>query len=342
MRNLFKILFIGIILLVLISYFTDHKIKKESSLKTDKQDESSSKNYARLAKELGVKYENDISFAIWVSAVTRSLKEQKRYQEVLELHEKVLGKEHPDLVASINDLANLYKIDGNFVEAESMFKKALDLIEKTFNNNHPFKATILKNYADLYNLQGRELEANSLFTKLLELKEKKLINKGIPQIEINRLNSIKVPIWKESDIKWDIQDSYTYEKYDTRNPPYYNNDPPFSYLIGKYESIIVFHKFRNFINIFVDPISLIKGAITKSLTNNKIVAEAKIRYYTTKIPNSNKYRQERELEEYHYDENGDLIFHCKSLIDPYSGFKIKEMEMIGKKEIDYYFLWPIN
>jgi len=93
--------------------------------------------------------------------------------------------------------------------------------------------------------------------------------------------------------------------------------------------------------MFVDPISAIKGARTRDL-QKKIVAEARLRYFSIKDPKSEYYIQGRELEEYHYNENGILIYYCKSIIDPDTGFKIKETEKIGEKERDYYFLWPIR
>ncbi|MBI5745961.1 MAG: tetratricopeptide repeat protein [Nitrospirae bacterium] len=63
---------------------------------------------------------------------------QGRYSEainyekkVLEIVEKAMGKEHPDVATSLNNLAALYKSTGRYSEAEPLFKRSLEIWEKT-------------------------------------------------------------------------------------------------------------------------------------------------------------------------------------------------------------------
>lgn len=101
-------------------------------------------------------------------------------------------------------------------------------------------------------------------------------------------------------------------------------------------NILFFYQFDDFQNQFVDPIQMVTGARTISLADGKLLAEAKVDYY---IKDGN--RQGRRLEEFHYDAYGKLIFYCKSVIDPDTGFKINEIDKIGKKEREYYSIWPV-
>ena len=58
------------------------------------------------------------------------------YQQTLELREKVLGKEHPDTLTSMNNLAVLSS-QGKYEEAEEMHRQALELREKVLGHEHP-------------------------------------------------------------------------------------------------------------------------------------------------------------------------------------------------------------
>jgi len=54
----------------------------------------------------------------------------------LQLSEKVLGKEHPDTLLSINNLAGLYYYQGHYDEAEPLYKEVLQLSEKVLGIGH--------------------------------------------------------------------------------------------------------------------------------------------------------------------------------------------------------------
>ena len=74
-------------------------------------------------------------------------KAEPLYKRALAIREKALGKDHPDVVYSLNDLgelfrtqdvvyslnnlAFLYKIQGKYAEAEPLYKRALAIMGKS-------------------------------------------------------------------------------------------------------------------------------------------------------------------------------------------------------------------
>ncbi|MEH2111484.1 tetratricopeptide repeat protein, partial [Nostoc sp.] len=62
---------------------------------------------------------------------------------------QLLGEEHPDVAASLNNLALLYNSQGRYSEAETLYIQALDLCERQLGRNHPNTVTVRENLADL-------------------------------------------------------------------------------------------------------------------------------------------------------------------------------------------------
>jgi tetratricopeptide (TPR) repeat protein len=73
------------------------------------------------------------------------------YLEAKSIREKVLGKEHPDYAASLNNLANLYRDKGDYDKAEPLYLEAKSIREKVLGKEHPDYATSMDNLAILYN-----------------------------------------------------------------------------------------------------------------------------------------------------------------------------------------------
>ncbi|WP_130758759.1 tetratricopeptide repeat protein, partial [Microcystis aeruginosa] len=81
----------------------------------------------------------------------------------LDLRKRLLGDNHPDVAASLNNLAGLYKSQGRYTEAEPLYREALDLRKRLLGDNHPDVAASLNNLAGLYKSQGRYTEAEPLY-----------------------------------------------------------------------------------------------------------------------------------------------------------------------------------
>jgi CHAT domain-containing protein/Tfp pilus assembly protein PilF len=92
----------------------------------------------------------------------------------LNLEEKSLGPNHPDLVASLINLASLYTEIGAYAKAEPLFQRALEIVEKTPDPDPAEFASLLNNYAYFHNQQANYEEAESLYQRALEIREKSL------------------------------------------------------------------------------------------------------------------------------------------------------------------------
>ncbi|MBH8563828.1 tetratricopeptide repeat protein [Nostoc sp. CENA67] len=96
------------------------------------------------------------------------------FEQCLEVTKKRLGKEHPVVANSLNNLALLYKSQGRYSEAESLNIQALALRRKVLPEEHPVVANSLNNLALLYKSQGRYSEAEPLYIQALALRRKVL------------------------------------------------------------------------------------------------------------------------------------------------------------------------
>src|SRR5271169_3657702 len=79
--------------------------------------------------------------------------------KALEMQEKALGPDHPDVATELNNLASLYQSENRHADAEPLYKKALATDEKALGPDHPDVATDLNNLAGLYESQSRYADA---------------------------------------------------------------------------------------------------------------------------------------------------------------------------------------
>ena len=68
----------------------------------------------------------------------------------LEGIESTLGKDHPDTLISVANLASLYLDQGRLEQSESLYLRALERRESTLGKDHPDTLTSVANLADLY------------------------------------------------------------------------------------------------------------------------------------------------------------------------------------------------
>jgi CHAT domain-containing protein/Tfp pilus assembly protein PilF len=94
--------------------------------------------------------------------------------EVLTLREKALGKDHPHVAKSLNELAVLYYTQGKYSVAEPLYQRSLAIFEKALGKDHPEVAASLNNLAELYRTQGKYSEAEPLLQRSLAISEKAL------------------------------------------------------------------------------------------------------------------------------------------------------------------------
>jgi len=94
-----------------------------------------------------------------------------------------LEKVNPDIVTSYNDLANLYKSQEKYNEAELLYKRSLKINETELGKDHLDVATSLNHLAMLYYSLGKYEEAEPLFQRCLDIREAEL---GKDHIDVGR------------------------------------------------------------------------------------------------------------------------------------------------------------
>jgi tetratricopeptide (TPR) repeat protein len=88
------------------------------------------------------------------------------------IREKVLGVEHPDVAASLNNLAELLRKQGKYIEAERLHQRALAIFEKSHGQVHPDVADSLDNFALVLSHNGKNADAEIHYRRALAIREK--------------------------------------------------------------------------------------------------------------------------------------------------------------------------
>jgi tetratricopeptide (TPR) repeat protein len=102
-------------------------------------------------------------------------------ERALEIRERLLGPEHPDVAVAIDGLAFVYTYRGEFVKASALFQSSLDIREKALGKDHSKTADSLNNVAEIYYYQGKHKEAEPFLKRALDIREKAL-GKDHPKI----------------------------------------------------------------------------------------------------------------------------------------------------------------
>ena len=71
------------------------------------------------------------------------------------------------LAATLNNLADRYKQDGRYADAEPLYKRVLAINEKALGPHHPSVALALNDLAELYLAQGRYANAEPFYKRAL-------------------------------------------------------------------------------------------------------------------------------------------------------------------------------
>ena len=97
-------------------------------------------------------------------------------QKALDVAKKTYGDGHLNVAKSMNNLANLYLLEGKSRggEAAELYQKAIAIEEKVLGKDHPDIADTLFNFAMLYVSLEKHNQATPLLERSLAIKEKKL------------------------------------------------------------------------------------------------------------------------------------------------------------------------
>jgi tetratricopeptide (TPR) repeat protein len=90
----------------------------------------------------------------------------------VEVQEKALGKEHPKVALSLNNLGIVYMRLARYAEAEPVLKRALAIREKVLPKDHPDIGQSLGNLAADYRYAGRPAEGLPLLQRAVATAER--------------------------------------------------------------------------------------------------------------------------------------------------------------------------
>ncbi|CAF4091000.1 unnamed protein product [Adineta steineri] len=96
------------------------------------------------------------------------------YEQGIEIEQKTLPSNHPNLATSYNNIGIAYYKMGEYSKALSSHEKALEIYQKTLPSNHPLLANSYNNIGFVYDNMGEHSKALSFYEKALEMRQKTL------------------------------------------------------------------------------------------------------------------------------------------------------------------------
>ncbi len=97
-------------------------------------------------------------------------------EAALATRRRVLGVEHPETIASLNNTARLLTDAGDYVAAEPLIRDVMEKARRVLGQDHPDTIICISNMALLLQLQGRLVEAEPYFHEALERSRRVLGN----------------------------------------------------------------------------------------------------------------------------------------------------------------------
>jgi len=110
--------------------------------------------------------ERDPRLTITLESLSEVLWRQSKYSNAeplckwtMQIYERTLGPNHPDVGIISNNLAMLYHAQRKYAEAEPLYKRALPIRTKALGSDHPAVTNLVANYQNLLRAMGRAAEA---------------------------------------------------------------------------------------------------------------------------------------------------------------------------------------
>jgi TonB family protein len=95
------------------------------------------------------------------------------FQKALQIGDRMLGAEHPEMIIVLNDLTRLYLKQGSYASAEPLLLRLLDL-KKSKGEDHPEVATVLASLATVRQALGRHESAEQLWRHVVDIRDRTL------------------------------------------------------------------------------------------------------------------------------------------------------------------------
>jgi tetratricopeptide (TPR) repeat protein len=98
---------------------------------------------------------------------------EELFRSALEIADRMLGPDHPELILLITDLTRLQLKKSAFASAEPLLLRLLE-IKRAKGEDHPEVATVLASLANVRQALGRHESAEQLWRRVLEIRERTL------------------------------------------------------------------------------------------------------------------------------------------------------------------------
>jgi tetratricopeptide (TPR) repeat protein len=96
------------------------------------------------------------------------------YTRALAILDPGPGRETPVVTESLNNLAELYRIQGRNALAEPLYRRTLVILEKSVGPQHQRVGITLNNLAEVHGTQGRWEDAGRFYPQAIAIVEKNL------------------------------------------------------------------------------------------------------------------------------------------------------------------------
>jgi Flp pilus assembly protein TadD len=116
--------------------------------------------------------EDDATLGIWIARHDYERGEysgaRQLYEQVLEARARLLGKEHPDTLTAMNNLAGTLEAQGDLAGARKLQEQVLEACARLLGQEHPNALTAMNNLAGTLCARGDLAGARQLYEQVLE------------------------------------------------------------------------------------------------------------------------------------------------------------------------------
>jgi len=114
----------------------------------------------------------DLVEALWRGGKAAQPETRALAERAVAIRERHLGPDHPEVASSLNNLAAVLYLAGDYTAARPNWERALALFEKALGPDHHRVAAILNNLASLLRGMGEFAEARQALERALAIREK--------------------------------------------------------------------------------------------------------------------------------------------------------------------------
>jgi len=120
----------------------------------------------------------------------------KQLEAAVDLRRRVLGRENPETLRSMNNLALVYMDEGGkFAQAEALANQTLEIRRRVLGPEHPDTLTSMSNLATIYYMEGKYAQAKALLNRAVEI-QRRVLGPEHPDT-LGSMNTLANVYWAE-------------------------------------------------------------------------------------------------------------------------------------------------